>query len=76
MEAKVDKFSVNGMKQNGMVPKMVVSQNDESEKAYALVDVNLETNPLDRSCDTRVRLNTRSLQIIYDAVCMSFVIPF
>ena len=30
--------------------------------------MNLETNPLDGKCDTRVKVKSRPLEIIYDAV--------
>ncbi|KAK3093140.1 hypothetical protein FSP39_011676 [Pinctada imbricata] len=76
VEAKVDQFIVNGTKQNGLVPKMVVSQTKEAEQVYSLLDVNLETNPLDGLCDTRLRVNMRPLQIIYDAITVNQLADF
>lgn len=57
-----------GSPQDGATPKMVMSQNEEKDKVYSLLNFNLETNPLDKKCDTRVIVESRPLQIVYDAV--------
>jgi vacuolar protein sorting-associated protein 13A/C len=68
VDGKIDKFTVVGSPQGGAVPRMVVSQNEEQKVVYSLLNFLLETNPLDRKCDTRVVLEARPLQIVYDAV--------
>lgn len=68
VEGKIDRLQVVGSPQDGSTPKMVVSQNQEKDKVYALLNFNLETNPLDKKCDTRVIVESRPLQIVYDAV--------
>ena len=52
----------------GRVPHLVSSQLQVADKKYPLLDLGLETNPLDGQCDTRVNLSARPLEIIYDAV--------
>jgi len=64
----MDKFTVQGTQQNGQSPMMVLSQTKEAEQVFSLLNVLFETNPLDGACDTRVRVNARPLQIVYDAV--------
>ena len=43
-------------------------------QSQTLLDLSFETNPLDGSCDQRVRLGARPLDIIYDAVSLSYLI--
>ncbi|KAJ8307900.1 hypothetical protein KUTeg_014547 [Tegillarca granosa] len=76
VEAKIDNFSMHGSPQNGNVPKMVLSQNQEADKVYSLLNVQAETNPLDGKCDTRVRVSARPLQIMYDAITVNQIVEF
>ncbi|XP_060080495.1 intermembrane lipid transfer protein VPS13A-like [Ylistrum balloti] len=76
LEAKIDRFTVNGVQQNGQTPRMVVSQTEEADQVYSLLDVQVETNPLDGACDTRVRVNARPLQMVYDAVTVNQLAEF
>ncbi|XP_033726256.1 vacuolar protein sorting-associated protein 13A-like isoform X3 [Pecten maximus] len=76
LEAKIDRFTVSGVQQNGQTPRMVLSQTEEEDQVYSLLDVQVETNPLDGACDTRVRLNARPLQIVYDAVTVNQLAEF
>jgi vacuolar protein sorting-associated protein 13A/C len=48
-------------------PPMLLSTLTD-EKQRGLLDMMVETNPLDGECDTRLDLSTRPLEIIYDAV--------
>ncbi|XP_078330281.1 intermembrane lipid transfer protein VPS13A-like isoform X6 [Crassostrea virginica] len=76
VEGKIDRLTVAGSPQGGTTPKMVVSQNEEGKVMYSLLTFNLETNPLDRQCDTRVIVESRPLQIIYDAVSINNMADF
>ncbi|XP_052084958.1 intermembrane lipid transfer protein VPS13A-like isoform X11 [Mytilus californianus] len=76
VEAKMDKFTVQGTPQNGQSPYMALSQTKEADQVYSLLNAWFETNPLDATCDTRVRLNSRPLQIIYDAVTINNLVKF
>ena len=76
VEAKMDKFTVQGTQQNGQSPMMVLSQTKEAEQVFSLLNVLFETNPLDGACDTRVRVNARPLQIVYDAVTINNLAKF
>ncbi|XP_021375808.1 vacuolar protein sorting-associated protein 13A-like isoform X2 [Mizuhopecten yessoensis] len=76
LEAKIDRFTVNGVQQNGQTPQMVLSQTEEADQVYSLLDVQVETNPLDGACDTRVRVNARPLQIVYDAITVNQLADF
>ena len=55
---------------------MVSSQLRVEDKTYPLLDIALETNPLDGQCDTRVNLTARPLEIIYDAVSITIFYKF
>lgn len=55
-------------KGGGKVPTLVSTLTDE--KQLPLLDLDLETNPLDGQCDTRLNLSTRPLEVIYDAVSL------
>ena len=68
VEAKMDKFTLLGTQQEDFIPRMITSQTEMAQQVLSLIDVLFETNPLDQSCDARVRVNARPLQIIYDAV--------
>ena len=50
----------------GYKPDLVVSQT--GNKTEKLLDVTVETNPADSLCDSRIRVTSRPLQIIYNAV--------
>ena len=52
----------------GDLPTMVSSQTAAGKSHLSLLDLMFETNPLDGSCDQKVVLNSRPLEIIYDAV--------
>lgn len=67
---KVDDITVVGSKQEDTEPEIVVSQNKENGVDFSLLNVSLETNPLDRKCDIRVSIESRPIQIVYDAVSM------
>ena len=64
----MDKFTLLGTQQEDFIPRMITSQTETEQQVLSLIDVLFETNPLDQACDTRVRVNARPLQIIYDAV--------
>ncbi|XP_064596167.1 intermembrane lipid transfer protein VPS13C-like [Liolophura sinensis] len=76
VEAKMDKMTVFGSPQSGITPKMVLSQTKEANKVYSLVDLLFETNPLDGACDTRINVNARPVEIIYDAVTVNSLADF
>ncbi|XP_056003796.1 intermembrane lipid transfer protein VPS13A-like isoform X2 [Ostrea edulis] len=76
VDGKIDKFTVVGSPQGGTLPRMVVSQNEEQKVVYSLLNFLLETNPLDRKCDTRVVLEARPLQIVYDAISVNNLADF
>ena len=80
VEAKMDKFTLLGTQQEDFIPRMITSQTETAQQVLSLIDVLFETNPLDQSCDARVRVNARPLQIIYDAVsrilCVAVLVLF
>ena len=59
---------VNGSPQGDFLPKIITSQVHSADQVYSLLTVAVETNPLDGSCDTSLKVKARPLQIIYDAV--------
>lgn len=63
-ELKMNKFQIDGVKLPSFRPTLV-SNNFESEQP--LLNAIIETNPIDKECDQRVKVSSRPLQIIYDA---------
>ena len=70
LKAHMEQLSIFGAPTaSGDNPEMVTSQvKDQSE---TLLDVMVETNPLDGLCDTRIRVNSKPLEVIYDAVSVA-----
>nr|CAD7433011.1 unnamed protein product [Timema monikensis] len=66
--AKVHQFTVYGLKQGEVVPRLVTSK---MEPGTSLLDVLFETNPLDETCDQRIHVKAHPLQIVYDAVTIN-----
>lgn len=64
-ESNIGTLSVDGSPNDGITPKIVLP---ESEKEEDMLLVRLETNPLDKNCDTRIIVESRPLQIVYDLV--------
>ncbi|CAG9795097.1 unnamed protein product [Diatraea saccharalis] len=58
-------FTVTGVQQGDFVPQLVVSK--EVTQYVNLLNVIFETNPIDGTCDQRVKVSARPLQIVYDA---------
>ena len=64
-------FTVEGVPvDSNYTPMLVTPQTQDllSTNIQTLLDLGFETNPLDGSCDQRVKLGARPLDIIYDAV--------
>ncbi|XP_053387649.1 intermembrane lipid transfer protein VPS13A-like isoform X4 [Mercenaria mercenaria] len=78
VDLKMDKFTLHGTQQGDFIPRMVTSitQTEATQQALSLLDVLFETNPLDGLCDSRVRVNTRPVQIIYDAITVNQMAEF
>lgn len=56
---------MEGFSTEGSPPELVTSEDTSKEKP--LLQVLFETNPMDRSCDQRVKLEAQPLQVVYDA---------
>ncbi|KAG1695557.1 Vacuolar protein sorting-associated protein 13 [Nymphon striatum] len=66
--AKVNDMEILGKKAlDGEIPQMITSVKSESTNDN-LLDILFETNPLNKSCDQRVHIGARPLQIVYNAV--------
>ncbi|XP_070537095.1 intermembrane lipid transfer protein VPS13A-like isoform X2 [Ptychodera flava] len=77
LEAKIDSFSVYGSKhENGKIPQMVKSQRSDSGYMMSLLDVQVETNPLDGKADQRISVKARPLEIVFDAKTVNHVVNF
>lgn len=72
VKATVDSMVVLGCKQKeGMatIVKSLLEEDDKSKTAEDnLLNVQFEQHPLDKECDSRVHVNARPLEIVYDAV--------
>lgn len=64
-------MEVTGVAQEGHFPSLAYSLISKEEDAVdgsdSLLNVLYETNPLDRSCDQRVRVTAQPLELVYDA---------
>lgn len=65
-------FSIHGLEQGDYKPQLVTSK--QTDNSTHLLDVLFETNPLDESCDQRLHLLSRPLQILYDGKTIERVI--
>ncbi|CAH0605439.1 unnamed protein product [Chrysodeixis includens] len=65
VDVQMKAFSVSGVRQGSYDPQLVTSQ--EVTQDVNLLNVVFETNPLDGTCNQRVKVLARPLQIIYDA---------
>ncbi|XP_045493787.1 vacuolar protein sorting-associated protein 13 [Colias croceus] len=65
VDVQMKEFTVTGVRQDEFEPKLVTSK--EVSKDVNLLNVLFETNPLDGTCDQRVKVQARPLQMIYDA---------
>lgn len=70
---KIDNVTVDGTSQESSNVNLILSQNEDTQN---LLNFNLETKPLDGECHTRVSIESRPLQIIYDAVSINNVTEF
>ena len=70
VNAKIDSLNVLGAApDDGQErPSMASSQNIQDNNYVSLLDAMFETNPLEGDCDQRVRVASRPIEIIYDAV--------
>ncbi|XP_077862759.1 intermembrane lipid transfer protein VPS13A-like [Saccoglossus kowalevskii] len=77
LESKIDSFSVFGAQhENGEIPQMVKSQKGDGGSVLSLLNLQVETNPLDGKADQRITVTSRPLEIIYDAVTINHVADF
>ena len=58
-------LQVFGLQQKQYLPVMIQSQ---VESTSSLLDVNFESNPLDKKCDQRVKVTSQPIQIVYNGV--------
>nr|XP_026496694.1 vacuolar protein sorting-associated protein 13 isoform X1 [Vanessa tameamea] len=65
VDVQMRAFTVTGKYQDNFEPQLVTSK--EVTKGVNLLNVIFETNPLDGTCDQRVKVQARPLQIVYDA---------
>lgn len=71
--AKVETFMVFGiLSQKEIKPTMITSQTIEHTKE-PLLSVIFETNPLDKSCDSRIHVTANPLEIVYDATTINLL---
>lgn len=67
IKGKIDNVVVDGTSQESANIHLILSQNEDKQ---TLLNFNLETKPLDGECHTRVSIESRPLQIVYDAVSL------
>uniref|UniRef100_H2ZR32 Uncharacterized protein n=1 Tax=Ciona savignyi TaxID=51511 RepID=H2ZR32_CIOSA len=70
--ADIHSFLIHGMPQQGHLP-IIVSPEHAEQTLFRFV---FETNPLDESCDQRVKANANPLKITYDAVTINSLVDF
>ncbi|KAL0832908.1 hypothetical protein ABMA28_001052, partial [Loxostege sticticalis] len=65
VDVQMQSFTVAGVKQKDFEPQLVISK--EVTQDVNLLNVIFETNPLDGTCDQRIKVVARPLQMVYDA---------
>ncbi|XP_067424979.1 intermembrane lipid transfer protein VPS13A isoform X2 [Emydura macquarii macquarii] len=75
-ETKISTFEVTGMSQEKFVPCLLSSRTVHSENDTSLLSIMFETNPLDEKADQKLRIESRPLEIIYDARTVNSLVGF
>ncbi|XP_059141648.1 intermembrane lipid transfer protein VPS13A-like [Physella acuta] len=76
LDAKVDKLRITGLPRKEYIPRIVSSVGVSKEENVSLLTILFETNPLDGQCDSRVRVQFRPLEIIFDAITVNALSSF
>ncbi|GFS18417.1 vacuolar protein sorting-associated protein 13C [Elysia marginata] len=76
LDAKVERLRVNGVPRGDYLPKLISSVGVSKEENSSLLMVAVETNPQDGLCDSRIRVQSRPLEIIYDAITVNNLASF
>ncbi|XP_026677701.1 vacuolar protein sorting-associated protein 13 [Diaphorina citri] len=63
----VEVLSVFGLAQGDKVPQLITSKRSKDDGEGTLLDVLFEINPSCRTCDQRIYVNAKPLQVVYDA---------
>lgn len=63
----VEVLSVFGLAQNDKVPQLVTSKRSKEDGQGTLLEVLFEINPGCRTCDQRIHVTAKPLQVVYDA---------
>lgn len=70
---KIQDFTTDGMEQEGLIPQMIVSDT-HTTAMKGLLDIKLETNPIDKKCDQRIEVIAMPIKIIYDAQTINKIV--
>lgn len=63
LNLKLQELMVYGLQQKQYLPVMIQSQ---LEMTHSLLDVMFESNPIDKTCDQRVKVQSQPIQIVYN----------
>lgn len=63
LNLKMQELNVYGLQQKQYLPVMIQSQLETTD---SLLDVMFESNPIDKSCDQRVKVQSQPIQIVYN----------
>lgn len=63
LNLNMQELQVFGLQQKNYLPVMIQSQ---VESSSSLLDVNFESNPLDKGCDQRIKVKSQPIQIVYN----------
>lgn len=66
--ANVTQCSVDGVEQDGAIPKLVIGNLEDREHLLFFL---FEKNPLDRNCGQYIQFTSKPLSLIYDAVTIN-----
>jgi vacuolar protein sorting-associated protein 13A/C len=61
---KLEELSVFGLQKNQYLPVMIQSQ---VESSHSLLDVMFESNPFDKNCDQRIKVQSQPIHFVYNA---------
>ncbi|BFZ25790.1 hypothetical protein BsWGS_28827 [Bradybaena similaris] len=76
LDVKVERLRTTGLPRKDYTPKIISSIGVSKEENTSLLTLTVETHPLDGLCDSRIRVQSRPLEIVYDAITINALAAF
>uniref|UniRef100_A0A8C5UE54 VP13A protein n=1 Tax=Malurus cyaneus samueli TaxID=2593467 RepID=A0A8C5UE54_9PASS len=75
-ETKITSLEVTGVSREKSTPCLLSSRTAYSDESTLLLSIMFETNPLDEKADQRIRIESKPLEIVYDAMTVNSIVDF